>query len=121
MTSILKSILLATFVITLPSVKALADVTSQQVWDGLRTAMVASGFKLRASETRNGTRLTIGDLQINKRFQDPGVTRPEPSVSRFQVCNFWIRAMARLTLFFLKKYRLFCAAIALTMVRLRCN
>ena len=35
MTSILKSILLATFVITLPSVKALADVTSQQVWDGL--------------------------------------------------------------------------------------
>ena len=72
MTSILKSILLATFVITLPSVKALADVTSQQVWDGLRTAMVASGFKLRASETRNGARLTIGDLQINKRFQDPG-------------------------------------------------
>ena len=72
MTSILKSILLATFVITFPGVKALADVTSQQVWDGLRTAMVASGFKLRASETRNGTRLTIGDLQINKRFQDPG-------------------------------------------------
>ena len=44
MTSILKSVLLATTIVNLSSVKALADVTSQQVWDGLRMAMTASGF-----------------------------------------------------------------------------
>jgi len=72
MTSILKSVLLATIIVNLSSVKALADVTSQQVWDGLRTAMTASGFKISASEARNGNRLTIGDLQMSRRVQDPG-------------------------------------------------
>ena len=72
MTSILKSVLLATIIVNLSNIRALADVTSQQVWDGLRTAMTASGFKISASETRNGNRLTIGDLQMNRRVQDPG-------------------------------------------------
>ncbi len=72
MKSILKSIMLPTFIIILHSVKAQADVTSQQVWEGLRTAMIASGFKVSASETRNGNRLTIGDLQLHKRVLDSG-------------------------------------------------
>ena len=76
MTSILKSVLLATIIVNLSSVKALADVTSQQVWDGLRTAMTASGFRISSSETRNGNRLTIGDLQMSRRVQDPGSDAP---------------------------------------------
>ena len=121
MTSILKPILLATFVITLPSVKALADVTSQQVWDGLRTGMVASGFKLRASETRNGTRLTIGDLQINKRFQDPGGDASGTISLSVSSLQFLDKGNGKVNIVFPEKYRLFCAATALTMVRLRCN
>ena len=71
MTSILKSALLTAILITFAAIKAQAEVTAQQVWSSLRTAMTTAGFELSASEARSGNNLNIRDLTLNKHFQNP--------------------------------------------------
>ena len=63
----MRTFLSTTYLITifaiLPVSKAFADVTTQNVWNGLRSFITSTGFELTATETQND-----GVLQLNNLF-----------------------------------------------------
>ena len=66
----MRTFLSTTYLITifaiLPVSKAFADVTTQNVWNGLRSFITSTGFELTATETQNDSVLQLNNLFFSK-------------------------------------------------------